>query len=264
MPDADLVTERDLARTYDPPSYADAYDAVQDYRRVLAYHSRHPDKGSSAIASALELPRGRVRPWLDGAAPDAVNAIDTARSYGWLGAEYDDPEFRALNTLVANVFSGGSITEQHYQPSFALAEDSHVTDALERAGVEYQLVTDRDGRADEARPTDDGTVLGRVLAVLGAPAGPKAGQRLALPTYLERAPDAVRTQFVGAYLANRAVAHQGKATLTVREDRNRTYLESLAALCDDVAGGGVALRERDIVISADAARALGFGRVETA
>ncbi len=258
-----IIDEQTLARTYNTPSYADPFDAVEDYRRIMAYHSRHPDMGSSALASRFDLPRGRIRAWLDGSAPDAVRAIDTAREYGWLTATFGDREFTALNTLVANVFSGGSIAEQHYQPSFALnhrGEESHVIDALELAGVEYQVVADRDGRADEARPMEDGTVLGRVLAVLGAPVGPKADTRLSLPDYLEGAPDDVRETFVYSYLENRAIEHEGKATLTIQEQRNREYLAELADLIDDVAGGGVRLGERDIVVSADAARALGTVR----
>ncbi|PGF15804.1 hypothetical protein CP556_06540 [Natrinema sp. CBA1119] len=261
--DGPILGEKEIARTYNTPSYADPFDAVEDYRRVLDYASRHPNKGSSAISTALELPRGRIRPWLDGGAPDAARAIETAHDYGWLEAGYDDPEFTALNTLVANIFSGGSIAEQFYQPSFAInhrGEESHVFDALELAGVEYTVVDDRDGRADEARPTDDGTVLGRVLAVLGAPVGPKADQELSLPPYLSDAPASVREQFVYAYLENRATEHAGKATLTLREDRNREYLEGLADLIDDVAGGGVRFSEQDIVVSADAARSLGTVR----
>ncbi|SDD59890.1 protein of unknown function [Natrinema hispanicum] len=115
-----------------------------------------------------------------------------------------------------------------YQPSFALnhrGEESHVIDAIELAGVDYLVVDGREGRADEARPTEDASVLGRVLAVLGAPVGPKTDTRLSLPDYLEGAPDDVRETFVYSYLENRAIEHDGKATLTVREDRNRDYAE---------------------------------------
>lgn len=142
-------------------------------------------------------------------------------------------------------------------PSFALhGTDSHVLTALEDAGVDYQLVDDRDRRADEARPTTDGPVLGRVLSVLGAPVGSKTEQHLSLPVYLESAPTDVRETFVAAYLENRAVEHDGKATLTIKEDRNRTYLEALADLIESVADGPVELGEMNIVISADAARSL--------
>lgn len=264
MSSAGLVSDLALARTYNSQAYGDTWEAVEDYRRVSKYSSKHPNKGSSAVASALELPRSRIRSWVDGdSRPDPVRGIETAREYGWLDCDFGDPEFTALNTLVANVFSGGSIAETYYQPSFALnrrGEDSHVIDALELADVDYQLVDDRDGRADEARPMTAGTVLGRVLAVLGAPVGPKVEQHLSLPSYLSRAPTDVREQFVYAYLENRAIAHQGKDTLTVREARNREYLRSLTDLIDSIVDGDVELGQRDIVISADAARALGTVR----
>ena len=259
-----LVSERALARTYNTPSYADPFESVEDYKRVMEYASKHPNKGSSAISSQLELPRGRVRPWVENnSKPDPVRAIEAAREYGWLECSFGDPEFTALNTLVANVFSGGSIAERNYETSFALnhrGEDSHVFDALELAGVDYQVVGDRDGRADEVRPTEHETVLGRVLAILGAPVGPKTEQHLSLPGYLSSAPTDVREQFVFAYLENRAVEQTGKDTLTIREQRNRDYLESLAELIESVAGGGVKLGEHDIIVSADAARSLGTVR----
>lgn len=259
-----LLSEQALAETFDGGSYARAWPIVEQYRRVMSYASRHPDMGSSALASRFDdLPRGRARTWLEGGAPDAVRAIDTAREYGWLEAGYDDPTFTGLNALVANVLSGGSITADTYVPSFALnhrGADSHVIDALELSGVDYRIVErDRD-RADEARPTDDASVLGRTLAALGAPVGPKTDQHLTLPAYLEDAPHETRETFAFAYLENRATAHAGKDTLTIREQRNREYLESLASLLADVADGEVTVGKRDIVIPADAARALGTVR----
>ncbi|NGM71426.1 hypothetical protein G6M89_20930 [Natronolimnobius sp. AArcel1] len=258
-----LPTEQALARTYDGGAYADAYEAVHQYRRATSYAFRN-DAKSGATASATGLPRGRIRLWVDeGGAPDAVNAIEAAHRHGWLECEFSDPTFTGLNALVANVFSGGSIGAQDYRPSFALnqrGEDSHVIDALELVGAEYELIDDRDGRADEIRPTEDGTVLGRVLAALGAPVGPKTDRHLELPAYLEDAPTDVCETFVYAYLENRAVERPNKDTLTVREERNREYLESLSALIESVAGDGVHLGKRDIIISADAARTLGTVR----
>lgn len=257
-----LVTERALARTYDSGYHADAWDVVEQYRRAVSYANRH-DVGSSAAASALDLPRSRLRPWIDGdSVPDPVRAIDTAREYGWLECGYDDPAFAGLNALVANVFSGGSIAERNYAPTFALnhrGDDSHVVDACELAAVDYRVL-EREGRADELRPTADGTVLGRVLAVLGAPVGPKADQQLSLPSYLEDAPAETRETFAYAYLENRAIEHDGKATLTIRERRNRAYLEALAELLNSVAGGGVEFGETTITISAAATRELGVVR----
>ncbi len=255
-----FVTESDLARTYDGGAYPDATDALEQYRRVTDYASRHPNKGSAAIASALELPRSRIRTWTDdGGAPDVARGIDTARKHGWLDLSYDDRKFTALNALVANVFSGGSIAESYYRPAFALnhrGDDSHVVDALELADVDYEIVT-RDGRADEARPTTDGTVLGRVLVTLGAPVGSKTEGRLSLPAYLDDAPEHTRETFVYCYLENRATRDEGRNTLKFREERSKAYLESLAELIKSVADGPVTVSEKNIHISLEATENLG-------
>ena len=250
-----LLTERELASTFDGGYYVDAWAAVEEYRRVMSYASRHPNRGSQAIASRLEIPRSRIRPWLDGGVPDPVRAIDTAREHGWLALGPTDEAFAPLNVLVANVFAGGSVTKQTYQPMFALASaDASVIDALEASGAGATIVADREERADEARPSEDGSILGRVLACLGAPVGVKADQRLTLPAYLDDAPTDVRAAFVDAYLENRVIEHEGKDTLTILEERNRAYLRSLAELIDDVVDGRVELGDRTIVISAEAAR----------
>ena len=257
MANSPIVTEQGLARTYDDGHYDDAWEIVEQYRRAVSYAFRH-DAGSSATASALDLPRGRLRSWIDSrSAPQPVRAIDTAREHGWLECEFNDESFRGLNILVANVFSGGSIKTLDYAPSFALSgPHATVIDGLELAKVDYDLL-ERDGRADEARPTTDATVLGRVLTTLGAPVGSKTEQELSLPSYLDEAPGYIRSEFVDAYLENRAIGREGSDVLTIREERNRDYLESLRELFEDVSGESVRLGERDIIITADAARSLG-------
>jgi len=259
-----FVTESNLARTFDGGAYDDATQALEQYRKATRYASKH-DVGSGATASALDLPRSRLRTWIDDdGAPDAVNCIERARANSWLEVTYDDSTFPGLNALVANVFSGGSITTGTYSPSFALnhrGEDSHVFDALDVAGVEYETIRDKEqSRATEARPTSDGTVLGRVLATLGAPIGPKTDARLELPDYLEGAPDEVKRLFVVCYLENRASEFDNKATLQVHEDRNRSYHEQLADLIRDVTGEQVTVEARGFTISAAAARELGTVR----
>ncbi|MFP9059630.1 hypothetical protein ACLI4R_03750 [Natrialbaceae archaeon A-chndr2] len=256
-----FVTDETLARTFDGGAYPDAWEAVQQYREATQYASKHGVK-SGATASALELPRSRLRTWIDdGGKPDAVRCLETAREKGWLNVTYDDSQFAALNALVANVFSGGSIAESNYGVSFSLnhrAEESHVIDALELANVDYSIIrAEEQGRATEARPSAHGTVLGRVLTTLGAPLGPKASQRLEVPAYLEGAPDDVKRLFVVCYLENRASEFEGKSTLQVHEDRNQSYLEDMASLIEAVAGETVTVEERGFTITAAAARALG-------
>ncbi|ELY42558.1 hypothetical protein [Natronorubrum sulfidifaciens] len=261
--DTPVIDERDLARTYDGGAYSDPWAAVLDYQAVLRYASQHPDKGSYAISNALEFPRGRVRGWTDGGKPDAARGIEIARDYGWLDATMQDGTFLALNTLVANVFSGGSIAIETFTPSFALNHRdhrSHVIDALEGVGVEHEFYhEDDDSRSTEVRPTVAGSVLGRTLAVLGAPVGPKARlEDFTLPWYLDEAPFEVREMFVLAYLANRAIHQRTKETVQIQEERDKSYRDELAALIEDVAKEPVTSGERMVTISADAARSLGL------
>lgn len=85
------------------------------------------------------------------------------------------------------------------------------------------------------RPTTDTSVLGRVVAVLGAPQGVKAEHATSeLLAYLSDAPAQVRREFVDVYLQNRGHQHNDKLTVPVREDRPEGYLDALASLIRDV------------------------------
>ena len=155
-----LFTEQTLARTYSHPSVADSYDIVQQYREVLRHN---PDKGATAIARQLSLPRGRVRPWLDGGKPDPVHAIEIATDHGWL-ADDCTPTVRSLSRLIACVFATGSIAEQWFRPSWAPSElvtREQIQADLDEIGVSWDLFyQDRAHQTTELRPTAHSTVLG--------------------------------------------------------------------------------------------------------
>jgi len=106
--DRQLVA-RALTETYTGGYAPDPWERVTEYQRVLEYTAKHPNKGSTAVATALELPRGRIRPWMDGARPDPVRAIQTAEAHGWLDLDHGAAPFTGLNTLVARIFSAGAI-----------------------------------------------------------------------------------------------------------------------------------------------------------
>jgi hypothetical protein len=259
---ASAITKR-LARTYETPSYADPWDAVEDYQRVIEYAADHPNRGSQAIATALELPRSRIRPWLDGGRPDVVRGIQTAEDRGWLVEDYGAQEFRALNHLVAWVFSGGSINDK-FVPSFAIddADATPVTMHLGALGLDWRVNrADDPVRATEIVPTCDASVLGRTLVALGAPSGVKNEcADVSLPEYLDAAPRWIREDFVNVYLSNRGQQRPNKATMTLREERSTRYLRDLAALFEAVAGESVTVSEQNVILSADATRAL-YGRL---
>jgi len=257
-----FVTERALANTYASHSHATAYDRVLLYRKVQRAKTRHPNKGSYAIATKLDVGRNAIREWVDGdSVPDPVRAIQTADQRGWLALDYDAQAFPVLNRLVAWIYSGGSIDVDRHVPVFVLngSSDGDALHAdLDALGVGH--ATERGDASPEVRPADDAAVLGRVLSVLGAPVGAKSDADLALPQYLDTAPERVRRDFAAVYLQNRGQRHPDKATMTLRETRSDAYLQDLATLLRDVSGESVTVSEQNVVLSADATRAL-FGRL---
>jgi len=258
-----FVTERALANTYASHSHATAYERVLLYRKAQRAKTRHPNKGSHAIASKLDVNRNAIREWVDGdSVPDPVRAIQAADRRGWLAIDYDSPAFPVLNRLIAWVFSGGSIDVDRHVPVFVLngsSDGDSLRDDLDALGVGH--ATERDDDASpEVRPAEDAAVLGRVLSVLGAPVGSKSDANLALPGYLDAAPEQIRRDFAAVYLSNRGQRHPDKATMTLRETRSSAYLQDLAALLRDVSGESVTVSEQNVILSADATRAL-FGRL---
>ncbi|MCL9812578.1 hypothetical protein [Natranaeroarchaeum aerophilus] len=252
------LSPKALARTYDVQNRSDAWEAVEDYQRYLDVAAQNPDSGSSALSSKLEMPRGRIRSWENGAKPDPARAVEVAEHRDWFGGPETD-EFAALNQLVAWIFSGGSISSETFVPHFAVddATESRVTDALETLGLDWRRErADESDRATEIVPTDHASVLGRALVVLGAPQGEKSDQSaFSLPEYLDNAPDEIRAEFVDVYIRNRYTDHD-RLVMGFREQRSKAYLQELASLIEDVAGESVTVSEKNIYLSAEAADAL--------
>ena len=97
-----IITPSALASTYPRDGELEAWARVQEYRRVQSFCAEHPEKGSHVVSTALELPRSRIRPWVDGdAKPDPVRAIDSARDRGWLDVDVDSDLGHAWKRLVA-------------------------------------------------------------------------------------------------------------------------------------------------------------------
>lgn len=263
-----LISPADLAQTYRSHSYADPWELVEDYWRVINYAARRPELGSQALASRLDLPRSRIRPWVrkpdddrKPARPDPVRAIQVAEGHGWIPAGYETETFPALSRAVAWIFSSGSIDTDRFVPLFTLSPNVDLTDLealLEELDVGCTISrTAEPGRAAEYRPVEDAAVLGRVLSLLGAPVGAKnVTGPVALPGYLDDAPEPIRHEFVAVYLRNRGHRYEEKATIHFREDRPREYLDALAALIAAVSGERTTVSDKNVIISADAARTL--------
>ena len=229
-----------LARTHGGDR--DGWERVAEYQRVLEWRGKHPNRGSSAAASALDLPRGRIRPWIDDSArPDPVRTVQRAEDHGWLDLEWGIEPFTGLNVLVAWIFSGGSIA-RNFVPRFAIGDDADEADlatAFEAIGLDYRRRDREPGRAIEIEPAEAGTTLGRLLAALGAPQGVKnRTSSLALPAYLDVAPFETRLAFARTYVRNRAVRRPDRTRqpVQVKEDRSATFRRALSSFLCDVVG----------------------------
>ncbi|MGZ0746716.1 hypothetical protein [Haloparvum sp. AD34] len=252
-------TAPSLARTYSDRVYDDPWQKVLDYRRVREFSAEHPNMGSSAASTRLELPRERIRPWMNDAKPDPVHGIQSAIDHGWLEPEPDSEIAQRLIELLAHVLAGGSIATENCRPMLTPSKRVSVEAcqrAFERVGLESEVRhADDDGQGTTVVPTDDGVVLGRCLVAMGAPRGVKT-QLESLPAVLHEVPADARESFAHCYARHRAAEFDDKATLRIKEERATEYLEHLAMLFRDVTGGHVTATEAGVTISADAAREL--------
>lgn len=248
-----------LARTYGGDR--DPWERVGEFQRVLEYRGEHPNKGSSAVASALDLPRSRIRPWFDGSKPDPVHAIDAAEARGWLDAGYGEPVFAGLDILHAWILAGGSIDVKHYVPSFVESKGDLgglCRRALAAVGVDVRDAhSEVSHRATEIRPREAGTALGRFLhSVLGAPVGGKhAEAELSIPEWLLDAPDSTRLRWARTYVTLRGTDLDARHGYTLRlgEDRSRDYRRAVATVLMSLVDDGlIQVTDRDILLRPDA------------
>lgn len=251
-------TARSLARTYSDRVYSDPWEKVEDYQRVQTYAAEHPNAGRTAVGTALELPAGRVRPWLNGGRPDPVRGIETASVNGWINPERDMAN--ALVELLAHILAGGSISET-FVPAVTPGRrvDREAIDSVFTAvGVDTCCRhTNSNKRATEVYPAADGSVLGRCLVAMGAPQGTKT-ELDSVPTVVWEASESLKRRFVKIYVSHRGLHFPTKATTRIQEERPKSYTSDLHELVSESVSGHVTHGEQGITISADAVRELGL------
>ena len=250
------LSEQSLARTY-RSSYDDAYEAILDYRRVKSYQQSHPDAGSYKVANALELPRGRIRGWMDDTKPDALSGVRRAEELGWFDVDPNEPADPLLEPfirLLAGIYAGGSIRSSGWTPHWTVnGPIDLIKQALDKLGLEYRQTHGQDTqRATELVPRSDGSLLGRSLSVLGAPTQSKNKSSIDdLPAYLFKLPLEIRREFVNVYVEYRQSGDS--QTVSLQEDRADSYHRDLAGLISSVIDDtdAVTVGKRGIYISAD-------------
>ena len=258
MNSANTSVEVSLARTYNTPSYDDPYDAVQDYRRVQQVAAKHPNKGSTALSSVVELPRSRIRTWVDNdGMPDAARGVMDARRQGWITP---DNEMRtALAALAGHLLGGGSIARKNYVPSVAAGRrvsPDKIAAAFRAVGVRPTRRHEEQGsRATEVLPATHASVLGRTLAAWECPVGGRATIET-LPAIVAQASEADKTAFLEAYVRHRAVEYSDKATSRLHGQQPPAFHQAIAELIAEVTGEHAHAGDNAVTVSAAAMRAL--------
>lgn len=228
------AAKRALVRTYNTPAYADPWDCVEDFERVQRAAAENSNKGSAALASVVDLPRSRIRPWLEGSRPDCYRGLQTAIEHGWILDEWNHCG-RAMNCLGAWTLTSGSIDTDWWVPQWVADTDAERA-ALERyadaAGIRLVRTREDDDRADEFRPDEDASVFGRVLSTWTGLQGDK-DRTVRFPRYVRFAPDDIARDFCRVYVAQRGVDRDGDGVrrpfLQIAATRSAAFREDLLA-----------------------------------
>lgn len=232
------AAKKALVRTYRSPSYADPWDAVLDYERVQTAAAKHPAKKSSALSRVVNLPRQRIRAWVDGdGTPDCYRSLQTALDRGWIIDSWTSERARGLNELAAWTAASGSIDEA-WRVSF-VADPQHVERleaAASRAGIRLRSTRDDPHRPPEWTPRENVCVLGRVLHTWTGFRGDKSRETTRFPRYPFFSPREVAREFCATYVRLRGTerADQPHPYVQVQEARTASYRESFVELLERV------------------------------
>jgi hypothetical protein len=229
---------QELVRTYSPPSYADPWECIQDYERVQRYTAEHPNQGSQAVSTAVDLPRSRIRSWVDSdGQPDCYRGLQAARDREWLVDEWTDTA-RGLNQLAAWLLASGSINDV-WVPLFVADTDAEIErlrSAAQDAGVALTATREAEDRPLEWRPRSDASVLGRILHTWTGVKGDKSSKTMQFPRYPQYARRDIARDFTRIYVNLRAVKRNDRPDTRIQlmEDRSEAYRRDLVALLERV------------------------------
>lgn len=241
------TAKRELVRTYDPPGYADPWECVEDFDRVQRYTAEHPNQGSQAVSTALDLPRGRIRGWVESdGRPDCYRGLQTALVNDWIVDDWTETA-RGLNQLAGWLLASGSIND-NWVPLFVADTDTEIEqlqDAFDLGGVAPMETRNDPDRPREWRPTTDASVLGRVLHTWSGVRGDKSQTVMQFPRYPAFAPIGIAREFATIYVNLRGTHREDRSTplLQLQERRSDAYREAFVDLLkrvvsdsDDVRG----------------------------
>jgi hypothetical protein len=263
-PSDTAAAKRAFVRTYSSRGFEDTWDIIEAFEEVQAVRAKYPERGSSFVAQKAGYPRSWIRRWVDDdAIPYPYQGLQTALSHGWLDLKPGNRQTRALVALVAYVLGKGSLKGEKYEPRASAGwrvtlEELH--EAFAAVGVDSETVlTDDPERPPQVRPTTDGSVLGRVLYILGVPAGREDRRRTRLPSILNDIDIQTRARFCEVFVRQRGIdSHYESFDPTrVLVDRPERFRREFAALVANVTGEEAEPYSRGVEISLDGMVALG-------
>jgi hypothetical protein len=258
------AAKRAFVRTYSSRGFEDAWDIIEAFEEVQQVRAKYPERGSSFIAQKAGYPRSWIRRWVDdNAIPYPYQGLQTALSHGWLDLTPGDEQTRALVALVGYVLGRGGIKIEKYGPSVSAGwrvTVGELHDAFAAVGVDSHTVsTDDPDRLAQVRPRKDGSVLGRVLVVLGVPAGREARGREQLPPILDAMDIQTQARFCEVFVRQRGLDshYESFEPTRVLVNRPKRFKREFAALVEDVTGESAEPYSRGVEVSLDGMVALG-------
>ncbi|MCY4732255.1 hypothetical protein KY092_17005 [Natronomonas gomsonensis] len=189
--------------------------------------------------------------------------LQTALSHGWLDLSPGDEATRSLVALIGYVLGKGSLKGEKYGPRASAGwrvtlDELH--EAFAAVGVDSETVTTDDPeRPPQVHPTTNGSVLGRMLYVLGVPAGREDVRRNRLPSILNEIDIQSRARFCELFVRQRGLDshYESYEPTRVLVDRPQHFRREFAALVEDVTGESAAPYSRGVEVSLDGMVALG-------
>lgn len=253
-----FVSEQELAETYD-----DGWETINQYQKATHLRENNPEMARAEIARRVGRPPSAIRGWLvEDKTPRVLKGIREAQKRGWIDVESSSEQFRALNQLVAWIFSGGGVGERTFVPHFSI-DDPLTLSTLDRLlqwmNLPYRIDSDRPNRGQVVIPKESAALFGRLLSVLGVPMGVKStSDGLTLPGYLSTLSEEHQRDFLRIYILNRGRnLTDSTAGTYLYALQSEDFCRELKGLIESVTTGTATLgKENEIWVSSESVRDL--------
>lgn len=221
-------TERAFASTY----RSNKTPGGNRYLRLYEQVQGSDETGYRLAKQIDDLQVSMVQSWSQGSRPYVKKGVDTVHKLGWLTPAAEGKTALALTALVAWVFARGSIRADTYHPVFTIRSRNHQThfeDIADTLDLSYDIAREDDpDHPSEIRLTDNGSVLGRLLSVLGAPTNKKREISYPLPAYLYYSLPHAR-QFIETWCKHYASSDKNR-TITIPPRFGEQFTDGLETL----------------------------------